>query len=268
MISIAGTQVNPNTLPWNWSQTDSARRILSQMAANRTVYSYSRPEELEFEIRLRTSIMNEAIAMEQSNVSFADFEHSRCNPVFWILSHQGGFQLRPNVSPSAAIRDIYWNGHLYSFECATAMIILYYKAVLEVIGDRLFDQLFGHLYLYSWEYDRDLAVRTIRTNEFLPADVLYFINPDVDPMKPEWQGVNVVNFGNGYYFGHGIGIRDSAGIILSLNRHRRPGATRNAYLLNQATNPGYSYLYRVSSGMTSPLPIIARIGMNSYRIFD
>lgn len=263
MISIAGVHVDPNRLPAHWSQTAPAHHILSQMAAHQTVYSFTRPEELEFEIRLRISIMDESIGMEQSNVSFADFDNSRCNPAYWILTPQGGFRLRGNVRPSAAIRDIYWNGHLYSFECATAIIILYYKAVLNVIPDELFDRLFANLYLFSWEYDRDLAVRTVRTSEFLPADVLYFDNPDVDPLKPEWQGENAVNLGNGLYFGHGIGIRDAAGIITSLNRHRRRGATRSAHLLNQATNPGYLYLYRVSAGFR---PAVARIGRNTYPI--
>ena len=88
--------------------------------------------------------------MNQSNVQFAVFKNSHCNPQYWLLTSAGGFLLRHGVKPSDAIQDIYLNSSQYAFECATAMIIIYYHAVLTLIGENLFNQLFQGIYLYSW----------------------------------------------------------------------------------------------------------------------
>lgn len=97
--------------------------------------------------------------MNDSNVHFARFKSSRCNPQYWHLSSVGGFLLKRGVKPSDAIQDIYLNSSLYAFECATGMVIIFYYAVLNLIGESLFNQLFQRIYLYSWHADSDLGIR-------------------------------------------------------------------------------------------------------------
>ncbi|WP_376766752.1 hypothetical protein [Peribacillus huizhouensis] len=38
-----------------------------------------------------------------------------------------------------------------------------------------------NIYLYSWHVDPDLGIQSIHTDHFLPGDVVYFNNPDLDP---------------------------------------------------------------------------------------
>ena len=43
----------------------------------------------------------------------------------------------------------------------TAKVIIYYHAVLNSIGEYLFNQLFQNLYLYSWHSDPDLGIQSL-----------------------------------------------------------------------------------------------------------
>lgn len=83
--------------------------------------------------------------------------------------------------------------------------------------------MFPSIYLFDWQYlNRNLHVESYGgVTEFFPGDCQYFKNPDVNPATPEWQGENVINLGNGTYYGHGIGITSANGIIRELNRNRR-----------------------------------------------
>jgi protein-glutamine gamma-glutamyltransferase len=144
------------------------------------------------------------------------------------------------VPPSVAVADIYENGHLYAFECAGAIIILLYKAVLDAIGPAAFDRHFQNLFLRDWQYDRDMRlITTYNLNEVYHGDVLYFKNPDHDPRTPEWQGENVVVLDDNLYFGHGIGIGTGQEIIDQLNRARRPFSMVSAYLDNLVLTPDF-----------------------------
>ncbi len=145
MIQIAGEPFQQSSM---WPTGGIERAIIQRMNNNPTVYSYSSVDELSFELSLRKNIVLSARAMNQSNVQFAVFENSRCNPQYWLLTNTGGFQLRQGIKPSDAIQDIYSNSSLYAFECATAMIIIYYHAVLSLIGEQLFNQFFSkHLFI-------------------------------------------------------------------------------------------------------------------------
>lgn len=100
-----------------------------------------------------------------------------------------GFELNANVTPSAAINDIFVNGQLYAFECAMAMVMILYKATINMIGEAAFNRYFTGLYLWDWSYDSNLKlITTFNQAELQPGDVVYFKNPDHDPAKPEWQG--------------------------------------------------------------------------------
>lgn len=237
--------------------TGLEKMIFMQKQNSPIEYRYETADQLRFELRMRAETVEASRALFHSRADFATFEESRCNPAYWQLTREGGFRLRPNMQPSTAIRDIFMNGTLYAFECAVAMVIILYKAVLDTIGDDLFNRYFARLYLYSWHYDSDLRLTTIYGGrEMFAGDIVYFKNPDFDPMTPEWQGENAVKMDDVYYFGHGIGIVPEDRMIAELNMHRRRGPAQSAYLLDQTTNPDYAYLYRISLGR-EPFPSAA-----------
>ncbi|WP_058301867.1 protein-glutamine gamma-glutamyltransferase [Gorillibacterium timonense] len=215
------------------------RMILDTMSASPTVFRFASPTSLLFELRMRANILHSSNALASSGARFSTFAQSTCNPQFWTRTPKGAFELRPDVSPADAIRDIYQNGNLYSFECATAMVIVLYRAIIETVGDAIFNDRFANLTLYDWNYDRDLNLRRIDPANVLPGDVVYFNNPDVSPLTPWWIGENAVDMGNGYYFGHGVGVVPGDEIIRALNRNRIPGSTVSASLSDNVIAPGY-----------------------------
>jgi len=253
----------------------SEKLILAGLACHENLIRYDDITRLQFETKLRSYIIESAIALNYSGVTYAIFEKSYCNPRFWALQADGGFKIRNNVTPASAIQDIYSNGSQYAFECATAMVIVYYKAVLAAINENHFNRLFQDILLWDWHYDKDLGISSGETNEFVPGDVLYFKNPDVNPSTPEWQGENVVFLERNTYYGHGIGIKNSQQMIDALNAHRRPGSSESAYLLQQATRPDFHYLSQFTdhpsdqTGHRNILDhmasfLIARIGSNTH----
>ncbi|TKH36163.1 protein-glutamine gamma-glutamyltransferase [Paenibacillus polymyxa] len=200
-------------------------------------------QRLQFEMILRSRIVESAQALHQSGVSFATFATARCNPQFWELTEKGGFRIKAGVTPAQGIKDIFINGQQYAFECATAMVIVLYKGVLDSILESEFNQIFADMLLYDWHYDSDLRlIQQQGSHKAVPGDILYFNNPDVSSDALEWKGENVVKLKEDSFYGHGIGILPAQGIIDSLNRHRRPNATVSAYLTNEVIYPDFVYL--------------------------
>ena len=222
------------------------RIIIQRMYETSVYYSYSFVDELSFELKLRKNIIVSARAMNKSNVEFEIFANARCNPKFWNLTNVGGFQLKPDVRPSDAIQDIYNNSSLYAFECATAKVIIFYHAVLNSMGEELFNRYFQNLYLYSWHSDSDLGITSTPSQQFLPGDVVYFINPDVNPKTSWWRGENAVVLEDDTYFGHGLGIVTKEKAIQSLNKMRKPNSNQSAYLMDRVTRPNFIHLARLS----------------------
>ncbi|WP_153978151.1 protein-glutamine gamma-glutamyltransferase [Paenibacillus xylanilyticus] len=251
---------------WHWLQ----------LLQNRpTLYSYQTLDHLQFEWKLRASLVHAAEGLNASGVSFASFEKSRCNPAYWNLNDEGGFELKPNVTPAEGIRDIWRNGSLYAFECATATVIVLYGGVLESIREEAFNSLFRDLLLFDWHYDSDLRLTEKNgSHNALPGDVLYFKNPDVSSETPEWQGENTIMLREDLYYGHGIGIASGGQIIRTLNQFRTPGSQVSAYLMDNVIYPDFYYLSRFAensdlnapAGTTPVLPgqLYVRIGGSRY----
>ncbi|WP_242035152.1 protein-glutamine gamma-glutamyltransferase [Mesobacillus harenae] len=219
------------------------REIYEELEKSSETFIYNTARDLRFEIILREQIIRAALLLKDSGASFTSFRHSNFNPRYWI-KRSTGYQLKPTASPAEAVRDVFLNGDIYGFECSTAIVLIYYKAVLEVIGDKNFNLLFGNLLVWNWNYDPDLAIITRPGDEFIPGDVIYFFNPDYK--KPIWYGENAVYLGKGLYFGHGIGIGTAAQMIEALNTLRKEGATQSAYLLNQHSRLNFRYLAQFS----------------------
>ncbi|MFA9456461.1 protein-glutamine gamma-glutamyltransferase [Halalkalibacter sp. AB-rgal2] len=210
--------------------------ILQQMLESPELFAYPSMNELHFELNMRIHILDSAKEMNASQVTFTTFEHAQCNPAYWTLTYAGGFLLRNDVQPSEAILDIYRNSSLYAFECATAIIIIYYQAILKSIGSRRFNSIFQNLYLYSWHTDTSLELNSVYSStRFLPGDVVYFNNPDFHPHTPWYRGENAVVMSDGTFFGHGFGIMTAEEMIQFLNEQRSPGSMQAAYLATLLT---------------------------------
>ncbi|MFB5267678.1 protein-glutamine gamma-glutamyltransferase [Paenibacillus enshidis] len=202
-----------------------------------------------FETSLRSAIVAAAQALNRSGASFSTFERAYCNERYWIRTPQGGFQIRPEITPAEGIRNLFIEGRKYGFECATAMVIVLYKAVLDSIDESEFNRLFADMLLYDWHYDSDLQlIESQGSSQAVPGDIMYFKNPEVSPRTPEWKGENVVKLDEYSYYGHGIGIRTAEHIIRTLNSRRWPGSIVSAYLTDQIIHPDFNYLSGFAPG--------------------
>jgi protein-glutamine gamma-glutamyltransferase len=219
------------------------REIYEYLDRSLTLFEYDTTFQLLFELRLRENIIDAAMKLKDSGVAFTSFTYSKFNPAYWIKV-PSGYLLRPNVLPSTAINDIYSNGQEYGFECSTAMVIIFYKAVLDSIRVVDFNSLFGGLLVWNWNYDPDMAIITLEGNEFIPGDVVYFMNPDFD--KPIWRGENAVYLGKGLYYGHGIGIGTADEMVKALNTLRKEGAVTSAFMLQQHSRLNFKFLSQFS----------------------
>lgn len=244
MIQISGALFQQNE---NWQLGSMEKTIFQQMQNAPVLYSYNTEYELLFELKVRKNIIQSAIELNNSQAAFTTFAYARCNPRYWQLTREGGFLLRPDVQPADAILDIYRNSSLYAFECATAIPIIYYHAILNSIGSNLFNSLFLNLYLYSWHTDTDVGIITFYSNYFLPGDVLYVNNPDFDRRTPQFRGINAVLLNDGRLFGHGFHIRSSQEMIQILNERRKPDSHQSAYITNLVTRPSFKYLFSMAN---------------------
>lgn len=249
MITVGRSPLSGTSLLAGYTPGSIEYLVLKAMLDSNGRYNFSSEEVLKFELGLRRSIVDAALALNKSRMGFAVFQRTYCNTDFWNRDANGGFRLKSGAIPSAAIMDIYQNGRAYATECATAMMIVYYRAMLEIYGEAMFNSLFKSIYLMNW-HTSDPLLRAVTTprpvNDILLGDRGYFANPDVDPQTPQWQGENVIVLPNNMYYGHGVGIMPAERIIRSLNGNRKPGAARTAYLMSSAGNPDYGLLYKKS----------------------
>lgn len=245
MIIINNQPLEAANILSEYPENSIERTVLDTMSASAEKYSFASLEQLKFELRLRKEIIKAAEALYESDIEFRVFRDSICNPAYWTRMNDGGFALKPGVRPSEAIRDIFVNSSLYGTECATAMLMIYYKALLEIFPPEAFDRIFSRIYLMNW-HNIDGKLREVgwvhAARDFFPGDRRYFANPDVNPTTPEWQGENVIDLSNGLYYGHGIGRFPAQKFIEALNENRIAGADDSAYLMESAGRPDFKRL--------------------------
>lgn len=244
MIKVSGKPINVDNLNTYFSDNSIQLKIANTLSSSNETYTYSSLEQLLFELNLRASTVNSALKLSRSNMDFASFRKSRCNPDFWNRNDDGSFSLKDGVKPSEAIRDIFNQGRKYGTECATAMVIVFYGAILDIYKDELFDKTYPKITLNGWDdLDKNLGLRDYEEiSDVLPGDCKYIKNPDVSPLTPEWQGENVLYIGNNLYFGHGIGNKTEAEMIKLLNLRRKSGSTESAYMTNPNIHQDFKYL--------------------------
>jgi protein-glutamine gamma-glutamyltransferase len=244
MIKILGEVITPNNIVSQYEPNSVGRKIIEMLHLSKKVYQYNSLNELKFEVDLRINIIKASRELNNSGIAFRVFEEAKCNEKYWVLTDEGGFLLKKDANPVEAIKDIFVNGRKYGTECATAIVIVYYKALADMLPENLFNELFPSIQLMDWKYlDEDMDLKHYaKLTDYLPGDCRYFDNPDVDPETPQWQGENAIDLGDGTYYGHGIGIKSAEGIIEVLNRRRKQGAKEEARLMDSATRPNFKYL--------------------------
>lgn len=248
MIIIDHKPAEADALIKEYPKDSVERDIIQKAAKSEEEYAYDSIDQFKFELRLRKEIVKSSVDLYKSRLQFKIFRESKCNEDYWNRTNEGGFVLRKDAKPSEAINDIYENGRAYGTECATAMMIVYYKALLNIYEEALFDKTFPKIHLMNWHYiDRILKEVTAmkRVKDYLPGDRRYFNNPDVDPETPEWQGENAIDLNGKLYYGHGIGIHSADTIIKELNKNRREGADESAYLMDSAGRPNFKKLAEI-----------------------
>jgi len=258
MITVSGTPFDPSPIINEYAHDSIERQLLDMMSADAKEHQYDSVNTLKFELRLRKEVVDAAVKLNDSSFSFARFEQSKCNPVYWDRTDNGGFMLRPGANAAQAIRDIFTNGDQYATECATAIVIVYGKALVEVLGENLFNQQFPQIYLMDWHSESILqdVIEEQDISNLLIGDGGYFSNPDFDPSTPEWQGENVIVLSGPMYYGHGIGIESASQIVRALNARRKSNPTRSAYLtttVNRLNAKKLSNIYDHFTGQTAVL---------------
>lgn len=247
MILIKRNIVSKSSLIHFFSPDSIEAKILFKISDSNEIYEYNLVNQLIFEVNLRSKIINAARELDASGFRFRTFKNSHCNLDYWERTDRGGFLLRKDKSPSDAIEDIFLQGRKYGTECSTAITIVYYKALLDIYSKELFDDSFQDLHLMNWHYIADnLDIVTYKyLLDYIPGDCRYVENPDYHPNSPELRGQNLIDLGDGSYYGHGTGIQPLEEVISYLNRHRVESATRSAFLKQSATRPNFLHLANI-----------------------
>ncbi|MEE2836165.1 MAG: hypothetical protein VYB65_09130 [Myxococcota bacterium] len=181
--------------------------LIERLGAERT-------EDLAF----RAAVVQASKDLAKSGASFAsNSKQDKVNKTLWTMGYGGKMQVRKWLGdgevgkPSVALRDIFENGSAYSFECATAMMVIYHKAILDHIGDEAFDRLFTeprHLKFFRWSVEDDDFIDVKRLahvpSKLKPGSHYYYKNPGADPKNSAWGGENVIYLGDGEFYAHGI----------------------------------------------------------------
>jgi protein-glutamine gamma-glutamyltransferase len=255
MISLPGYSYD--AIVSEYAAKTLERTILRQLHSSPQVFEYGSVDELQFELGLRCRIVDASQALHHSNMNFEPFEKSIANPRYWRRLNNGGFRLLQGVKPSEAINDIFNQGHLYGTECATALVIVHYKALLEQLGAAKFDAMFPNIYLMNWDV-RDQLLSEISSPVSTPRQIIgdrvYFDNPQVSPEVPWWQGENTIVLPDEMYYGHGMGIKPKREVIAELNRQRQETAHQSAFLMPMAARPNIHKLYQASASAAPPMP--------------
>ena len=201
------------------------------------------------DIVFRQRVVEAAHALAAGGAQFsASHDGDKVNSKLWTMGYGGKIQVRkflPNDEigkPSVALRDMFENGSAYGFECATAMMVIYHKAILDHIGDEKFDELFSSprmLSFFRWsleDEDYTKVKKLVEDDKIIkqapkPGAHYYFLNPDASEANSAFGGENVLYLGDGTYYAHGI-VGDSGSyivtedeIIATLSALRKPGST-------------------------------------------
>jgi protein-glutamine gamma-glutamyltransferase len=196
-------------------------------------------------VKIGAAMVGACEDMDKAKHQFALIKDQSFNAAFWAPAGNGGFTLKPGVRPSDAVNDIFKNPSLYKFECATALVIVHYKAMVDLLGPKDFDTVCANLKMGPWVYESTMQTNwkisggetdasPERQAQLRAGDYTYFKNWDVSETgrAAGWQGENVISLGGGKYYGHPFGVSTQEHIVTYLNQHRNAGSTRSAGMLD------------------------------------
>lgn len=198
-------------------------------------------------LTLDAAVVGAAHDMAQAKHKFAGIEEAKFSGKFFEPNGTPGtFELKPGVSPSEAVQDIFANPKDYEFECATAIVVTYYKATLDALGPEAFDRIAKDLTIGPWRMEGDLRSNLREQGSagaraqpgfeetLRPGDYTYFKNWDVSYQGrvAGWQGENVIYLGDGKYYGHPFGVTTEAEIRTMMDLYRVDGSQTPPGLTN------------------------------------
>ncbi|MCC7382125.1 MAG: hypothetical protein IT384_09860 [Deltaproteobacteria bacterium] len=205
--------------------------------------------------KVAQAMIEASYKMSGSGISFALIKNHKANPELWTVGAGGVLTPKPGVKPSEAVADMLKNGNLYGFECATGLVVVYYQAMLDLIGPKDFDRIAADLRIGPWVTEDDLdrlmvtrypqegwSDKELGDHRLTPGHYYYFKNWDVtdEARARGWQGENVIYLGEGKFYGHGIGLGDAEMFISKLRAEAKPDgktpslANIEAYLATDA----------------------------------
>ncbi len=195
---------------------------------------WQRPALAHSELRgryFRRAVVSSAIAL------------ARSAPGFQSVGTQlgaGWAKSRSRKRPAEAVRGIFANALNYSFDCGPPIMLIYYGAVLQAVGERLFNQIFsGPDFFHFPNPHRELhqLFRSKLTMRLIPGYHYYFNNPDY--IDPAFRGENAIYLGRWggqpVFYAHGIdgrygrSLATEEEILRKLRAAQAPGARRRPF---------------------------------------
>ncbi len=158
------------------------------------------------------------------------------NRDFWDVKDSHIGRVRDGVRPSDAIDDIVINGGEYKYECATAMMAVYYLALKNHMGADRFDAEFQNLVLAEWRRPAEVTTERFDERPSAPGSYGYIENDaTAEGDALGWTGENVIYIGlsdqgEPLYYGHPFGISTADEIIDELYHYSKPNADRPDFL--------------------------------------
>jgi protein-glutamine gamma-glutamyltransferase len=213
-------------------------------ATRKSVMGVKRADDVAF----RLKVIDAARALATSGAEFSPgSDTDAVNPALWSLSYGGKMTVRKFPkdgsagSPARALRDIFDNGQMYGFECATAMMVIYHKAILDTVGEEAFDAMFSEprsLAFFRWSIkDADyVAAERMTDGEpgWMPGTHYYYRNPDASDENSAFRGENVIYLGSEkgerMFYAHGVVGKEGTylvsekDLVRSLRMLRKRGA--------------------------------------------
>lgn len=220
--------------------------VLTSTAAGKSVVERV-SQALADQTRVSKAMVDASEKMNSAGVPFAITTQHKANADYWTVGAGGTLQLKPGVKPSEALEDIAQNPSKYGYECATGLVVVYYQAILDLIGPEDFDRIASDLVVGPWQMEDSLASLMVNRHPnpgkdtetdlgdhtLVPGNYYYFRNWDVtdEARARGWQGENVIYLGEGRFYGHGIGLGDASMFVGKLASEMKPGG-KTPSLLN------------------------------------